>query len=83
MLSKSFIRKRTTQNFSSEHNKYHKKEKKKETRNNLTLFEPKQRILRYRSDTSEPLDNLSYQVFKVGFKGQSHMFGPSMFSTKK
>ena len=29
MLSKSFIRKRTTQNFSSEHNKYQKKEKKK------------------------------------------------------
>ena len=42
-----------------------------------------QRILRDRRDTSEPLGNLLYQVLKVGFKGQFHMFGLSIFSTQK
>ena len=32
-------------------------------------------LRRNRRDTSELNGNLWYQVFKVGFKGQSHMFG--------
>ena len=50
----------------------------------LTVFEPKHPFrTQNRRDTSEPLGNLYYQVFKVGFKGQSHMFGLSMFSIKQ
>ena len=42
-----------------------------------------------KDDTMEPTRYLwakrqpVSQVFKVGFKGQSHMFGLSIFSTKK
>ena len=49
--------------------------------NNLTVFELKHTLKEFYG-TSEPLGNLSYKVFKMGFKRQSHMFGLSMFSTK-
>ena len=38
---------------------------------------------RNRRDTSQPNGNLLYQAFKVGLKGQSHMFGRDTFSTQK
>ena len=80
MLSKAFNRKQTSQNFSSKHFKKIIKNEKFDRIRTKTYF---QRILRDRRDTSEPLGNLLYQVFKVGFKGQFHMFGLSIFSTQK
>ena len=49
--------------------------------NNLTVFEPKAPLRGSYCTDAIPLSQK--QVFKVGFKGQSHMFGLSIYSTPK
>ena len=70
MLSKAFDRKQTTQNFSRKYQKFIKSKK--------TVFEPKHLWECYDGTEVIPLSHTA----KVGFKGQYHMFGLSIFSTQ-
>ena len=78
MLSKALIKNKLRKTFLVNH--------KKTLKNiNLTVFEKNPsylRMSRNRRDTSEPNDNLKCQVFKVEFKGQSHMSGLNIFLTQ-
>ena len=85
MLSKAYDRKQTIQNFSCKHWKsILKKNQKTRWFDRIRTKTSSRRILRQsRRDTSEPNGKLKYQLFYVGFKGQSHMFGLCIFSTQK
>ena len=55
---------------------------------NLTIFEPKHHLGGCYGTDAMPLNQTAtflhlYQVSKVGFKGQSYMFGLYFFSTQK
>ena len=57
----------------------------KKKNKNLTIFEPKHHLGGCYGTDAMPLNQTAtflYQVSKVGFKGQSYMFGLYFFSTQ-
>ena len=77
MLSKAFDTKQTTQTFLVNIKKIILRKI-----DDLTVFEPKHSLEGW-YDGTDALPLSQTEMFQVGFKGQSHMFELSIFSTQK